>query len=193
MTDNGTTGRFDASAALLGNTQRAPATIQTQARFEWIVEAVSEMARTKTGERLPDRDNLRWAKCLQAASSKNVRSMSFTGGRCIRRSPTPARNTPRLLAAHSCCFRAVTRANHQHNRGYDLNGARTKTDVLHRDPDQLLSFHDFDCAFRGSKSSRSNFSCAVEGFEESNWSKRDGILHRMELESALAHRHRAGR
>ena len=35
--------------------------------FEWVVEAVSEMAIRKAREHVPGRDNLSWGKFLQAA------------------------------------------------------------------------------------------------------------------------------
>src|SRR5258707_7574364 len=41
-----------------------------QANFEWVVEAVSEMAIRKAREHVPDRDNLSWGKFLQAAVTK---------------------------------------------------------------------------------------------------------------------------
>jgi hypothetical protein len=45
-----------------------------QANFEWVVEAVSEMAIRKAREHVPGRDNLSWGKFLQAAVTK--RSLS---------------------------------------------------------------------------------------------------------------------
>jgi len=42
-----------------------------QANFEWVVEAVSEMAIRKAGEHTPGRDNLSWGRFLQAAVRKN--------------------------------------------------------------------------------------------------------------------------
>jgi hypothetical protein len=41
-----------------------------QANFEWVVEAVSEMAIRKAREHVPGRDNLSWGKFLQAAASR---------------------------------------------------------------------------------------------------------------------------
>ncbi len=41
-----------------------------QANFEWVVEAVSEMAIRKAREHVPGRDNLSWGKFLQAAVTK---------------------------------------------------------------------------------------------------------------------------
>jgi len=41
-----------------------------QANFEWVVEAVSEMAIRKAREHVPGRDNLSWGKYLQAAVTK---------------------------------------------------------------------------------------------------------------------------
>ena len=45
-----------------------------QGNFEWVVEAVSEMAIRKAREHVPGRDNLSWGKYLQAAVTK--RSLS---------------------------------------------------------------------------------------------------------------------
>jgi hypothetical protein len=42
-----------------------------QANFEWVVEAVSEMAIRKAREHVPGRDNLSWGKFLQAAVRKS--------------------------------------------------------------------------------------------------------------------------
>ena len=42
-----------------------------QANFEWVVEAVSEMAIRKAREHKPGRDNLSWGKFLQAAVRKS--------------------------------------------------------------------------------------------------------------------------
>jgi hypothetical protein len=41
-----------------------------QGNFEWVVEAVSEMAIRKAREHVPGRDNLSWGKYLQAAVTK---------------------------------------------------------------------------------------------------------------------------
>ena len=41
-----------------------------QANFEWVVEAVSEMAIRKAREHVPGRDNLGWGKFVQAAVNK---------------------------------------------------------------------------------------------------------------------------
>ncbi len=41
-----------------------------QANFEWVVEAVSDMAIRKAKEHVPGRDNLSWGKFLQAAVMK---------------------------------------------------------------------------------------------------------------------------
>src|SRR5207249_7410033 len=41
-----------------------------QANFEWVVEAVSEMAIRKAREHQPDRDNLSWGKFVQAAVTR---------------------------------------------------------------------------------------------------------------------------
>ena len=41
-----------------------------QANFEWVVEAVSEMAIRKAREHVPGRDNLSWGKFVQAAVTK---------------------------------------------------------------------------------------------------------------------------
>src|SRR5438132_14366434 len=41
-----------------------------QANFEWVVEAVSEMAIRKAREHVPGQDNLSWGKYLRAAVSK---------------------------------------------------------------------------------------------------------------------------
>jgi len=38
-----------------------------EANFEWVVEAISEMAIRKAREHLPGRDNLSWGKFMQAA------------------------------------------------------------------------------------------------------------------------------
>jgi hypothetical protein len=38
-----------------------------QANFDWVVEAVSEMAIRKAKEHVPGRDNLSWGKFMQAA------------------------------------------------------------------------------------------------------------------------------
>jgi hypothetical protein len=45
-----------------------------QANFEWVVEAVSEMAIRKAREHVPGRDNLSWGKFLQSAVTR--RSLS---------------------------------------------------------------------------------------------------------------------
>jgi hypothetical protein len=45
-----------------------------QANFEWVVEAVSEMAIRKAREHVPGRNNLSWGKFLQAAV--NVRRLN---------------------------------------------------------------------------------------------------------------------
>src|SRR5206468_617047 len=45
-----------------------------QANFEWVVEAISEMAIRKAREHVPGRDNLSWGKFLQAAVTR--RSLS---------------------------------------------------------------------------------------------------------------------
>jgi hypothetical protein len=41
-----------------------------QANFEWVVEAVSDMAIRKAREHQPGRDNLSWGKFVQAAVTK---------------------------------------------------------------------------------------------------------------------------
>jgi len=41
-----------------------------QANFEWVVEAVSEMAIRKAREHTPGRDNLSWGRFLQAAVAR---------------------------------------------------------------------------------------------------------------------------
>jgi hypothetical protein len=41
-----------------------------QANFEWVVEAVSEMAIRKACEHVPNRDNLSWGKYLQSAVTR---------------------------------------------------------------------------------------------------------------------------
>jgi hypothetical protein len=41
-----------------------------QANFEWVVEAISEMAIRKAREHEADRDNLSWGKFVQAAVTK---------------------------------------------------------------------------------------------------------------------------
>jgi hypothetical protein len=41
-----------------------------QANFEWVVEAISEMAIRKAREHNPGRDNLSWGKYVQAAVTK---------------------------------------------------------------------------------------------------------------------------
>jgi hypothetical protein len=41
-----------------------------QANFEWVVEAVSEMAIRKAREHVSGRDNLSWGKFLQAAVTR---------------------------------------------------------------------------------------------------------------------------
>ena len=41
-----------------------------QGNFEWVVEAVSDMAIRKAREHVPGRDNLSWGKYLQAAVTK---------------------------------------------------------------------------------------------------------------------------
>ena len=41
-----------------------------QANFEWVVEAVSEMAIRKAREHQPGRDNLSWGKFVQAAVAR---------------------------------------------------------------------------------------------------------------------------
>jgi hypothetical protein len=38
--------------------------------FEWVVEAVAEMAIRKAREHVPGRDNLSWGKFLQAAVTR---------------------------------------------------------------------------------------------------------------------------
>jgi hypothetical protein len=43
-----------------------------QANFEWVVEAVSDMAIRKAVEHQPGRDNLSWGKYLQAAVTKHT-------------------------------------------------------------------------------------------------------------------------
>ena len=42
-----------------------------QANFEWVVEAISEMAIRKAREHVPGRDNLSWGKLLQAAVTQH--------------------------------------------------------------------------------------------------------------------------
>ena len=42
--------------------------------FEWVVEAISEMAIRKAREHVPGRDNLSWGKFLQAAVTKRLLS-----------------------------------------------------------------------------------------------------------------------
>jgi hypothetical protein len=41
-----------------------------QANFDWVVEAVSEMAIRKAREHVPGRDNLSWGKFIQAGVRK---------------------------------------------------------------------------------------------------------------------------
>jgi hypothetical protein len=41
-----------------------------QTNFEWVVEAVSEMAIRKAREHIPGRDNLSWGKFMRAAVDK---------------------------------------------------------------------------------------------------------------------------
>jgi len=41
-----------------------------QENFEWVVDAISEMAIRKAREHVPGRDNLSWGKFLQAAVMK---------------------------------------------------------------------------------------------------------------------------
>jgi hypothetical protein len=41
-----------------------------QESFEWVVEAISEMAIRKVREHVPGRDNLSWGKFLQAAVTR---------------------------------------------------------------------------------------------------------------------------
>jgi hypothetical protein len=41
-----------------------------QANFEWVVEAVSDMAIRKAIEHVPGRDNLSWGKFVQAGVMK---------------------------------------------------------------------------------------------------------------------------
>ena len=41
-----------------------------QANFDWVVEAVSDMAIRKVIEHVPGRDNLSWGKFVQAAVMK---------------------------------------------------------------------------------------------------------------------------
>ncbi|MDB6146431.1 MAG: hypothetical protein JWO45_95, partial [Spartobacteria bacterium] len=53
----------DAEAAMVG-----------QENFEWVVEAVSEMAIRKAKEHVPGRNNLSWGKFVQSAV--NMRSLS---------------------------------------------------------------------------------------------------------------------
>jgi hypothetical protein len=48
-----------------------------QSNFEWVVEAISEMAIRKAREHVPGRDNLSWGKFLQAAVTN--RSLSEIG------------------------------------------------------------------------------------------------------------------
>ena len=48
-----------------------------QTNFEWVVEAVSEMAIRKAREHIPGRDNLSWGKFMQAAVTK--RSLNDLG------------------------------------------------------------------------------------------------------------------
>jgi hypothetical protein len=45
-----------------------------QANFEWVVDAVSEMAIRKAREHIPGRNNLSWGKFVQAAV--NMRRLS---------------------------------------------------------------------------------------------------------------------
>jgi hypothetical protein len=45
-----------------------------QANFEWVVEAVSDMAIRKAKEHEPGRDNLSWGKFVQAAVMKRALS-----------------------------------------------------------------------------------------------------------------------
>jgi len=43
-----------------------------QANFEWVVDAISEMAIRKAREHVPGRDNLSWGKLLQAAVTRRA-------------------------------------------------------------------------------------------------------------------------
>jgi hypothetical protein len=43
-----------------------------QANFEWVVEAISDMAIRKAAEHQPGRDNLSWGKYIQAAVTKRA-------------------------------------------------------------------------------------------------------------------------
>jgi hypothetical protein len=43
-----------------------------QANFDWVVEAVSDMAIRKAREHVPGRDNLSWGKFVQAAVTKRA-------------------------------------------------------------------------------------------------------------------------
>jgi hypothetical protein len=45
-----------------------------RANFEWVVDAVSDMAIRKAREHQPGRDNLSWGKYLQAAVTKRALS-----------------------------------------------------------------------------------------------------------------------
>ena len=43
-----------------------------QANFEWVVEAVSDMAIRKAHEHVPGRDNLSWGKFVQAGVTRGA-------------------------------------------------------------------------------------------------------------------------
>src|SRR5437667_5960711 len=43
-----------------------------QANFEWVVEAVSDMAIRKAREHRPGRDNLSWGKFIQAGATRRT-------------------------------------------------------------------------------------------------------------------------
>ena len=56
-----------------------------QANFEWVVEAVSEMAIRKAREHVPGRDNLSWGKFVQAAVKRGASCRDVS--HCRRRRP----------------------------------------------------------------------------------------------------------
>ena len=47
-----------------------------QANFDWVVEAVSDMAIRKAREHVPGRDNLSWGKFVQAAVMRTLRELA---------------------------------------------------------------------------------------------------------------------
>ena len=55
-----------------------------QANFEWVVEAVSDMAIRKAREHVPGQDNLSWGKFVQAAVLKPSAARVGPTDECVR-------------------------------------------------------------------------------------------------------------